>query len=402
MVNALVSTAETIRILVVDDSPPVRLIIASTLRKLGYDVVEAADGDQAYAMLQDQHIRMVVSDWMMPGMDGPALCRKVRESDDLGRYIYFMLVSTRDTNADYIEGMDAGADDFFSKPIDATELRVRMRAGVRVLQLEMRLAERNRRLTLAYEQMREDLDAAGRIQRSLLPDGSLRLEHVECEWCFVPSMLVSGDELNFFQLDERHVGFYNLDVAGHGVQAAMMSVTLSRLLSPTAVGGLLRSGPDAIASPASVARALNGQFQITPEQSMYFTMIYGVLELETGVIRFIQAGHTNPIVGTRSGVRLLTESCPPIGFIPDIDFVNQELVLRPGERLYVYTDGITECEDPTGQAFGEERLCNLLAGNREASLSTTLQSVERELYAWRGSEAEGFRDDISMLAIEYR
>jgi phosphoserine phosphatase RsbU/P len=395
------------RILIVDDAEPMRMLLAHTLNQMGYAVQQAEDGEDAYEKLVSGGVQMVVSDWMMPRLDGPSLCRRLRETD-LGRYIYFILVSARGSSADMVEGMEAGADDFLSKPIDPNELRVRIRAGERILDLERRLAERNLVLTEAYELIRKDLDAAARVQRSLLPNTALKLEQVEFAWSFLPSLFVSGDELNFFRLDAEHVGFYNLDVAGHGVPAAMMSVTLSRLLSPLPSTGLLkRTGPGAlpyrIESPAEVARSLNEQFQITAENSAYFTLVYGILHLPTGRVRLVQAGHPHPILLCADGsLRPLTDGDPPIGMMPDVLYADREIMLQPGDRLFIHSDGITECEDPNGSQFGEPRLSAFLQTVRGTRLDATLRALEQELRTWRGPAAHGFHDDISMLAFQYR
>jgi sigma-B regulation protein RsbU (phosphoserine phosphatase) len=176
------------RVLVADDSEPVRLLLASMLEALGYEVVEAQDGGEAYASVLAGRIQIVVSDWQMPGLDGLSLCRKLRGAG-LDYYVFFILVSVRDSPSHYLEGMDAGADDFLFKPVDIDQLRVRLRAGRRLLELERKLAERNRELTLAYEQIKKDMAAASRMhelleeRRDLPPQQTLdSLQNTLCQW----------------------------------------------------------------------------------------------------------------------------------------------------------------------------------------------------------------------------
>src|SRR5688500_8310022 len=114
-----------IRVLVADDSEPVRLLLAAMLDSLGYEVIEAQDGNEAYSSALAGRIQMVVSDWQMPGLDGLALCRKLRGAG-LDYYTFFILVSVRDSSTHYLQGMDAGADDFLFKPVDLDQLRVRL------------------------------------------------------------------------------------------------------------------------------------------------------------------------------------------------------------------------------------------------------------------------------------
>lgn len=177
-----------IRVLVADDSEPVRLLLAAMLESLGYEVIEAQDGNEAYARALAERIQMVVSDWQMPGLDGLALCRKLRGAG-LDYYTFFILVSVRDSSMHYLQGMDAGADDFLFKPVDLDQLRVRLRAGERVLELERKLAERNRELLLANERIKKDMEAAARLselldeRRNEAPQDILQsLETTLCEW----------------------------------------------------------------------------------------------------------------------------------------------------------------------------------------------------------------------------
>jgi len=163
------------KILLVDDDPAVRAVPGLFLRKWGYDVIEAADGEQALQILQRERIGLVISDWVMPNLSGIDLCRKIRAGDS-DHYTYLILCTTKGEKADLIEGMEAGADEFLVKPISKEEMKVRVRAGERVLKLERGLAERNRelrginsQLQTAYARIEGDLKAAAWMQASLLP-----------------------------------------------------------------------------------------------------------------------------------------------------------------------------------------------------------------------------------------
>ncbi|MCZ7624442.1 MAG: response regulator [Candidatus Methylomirabilis sp.] len=219
------------RILIVDDDVDMRRLLLGILQRWGYDVVPASDGAEAWDILQNQSISFVITDWIMPNLDGLKLCRRIREGR-LDRYIYIILLTAKNSKDELIKGMEAGADDFLIKPFNVGELKVRIRAGERIVSLEHNLEEQNRKLQEAYSRIREDLDAAVAMQRSLLPNHTLVVPGFAFEWMFAPCHFVAGDIFNVFQLDDHRVGFYILDVAGHGIPAAMLSVTLSTLLSP--------------------------------------------------------------------------------------------------------------------------------------------------------------------------
>jgi two-component system NtrC family sensor kinase len=134
------------KVLIAEDDGVSQRILRAYLEKWGYEVVVACDGDEAWTLFQQDDFPLVITDWMMPGMDGVDLIRRIRECDRPSGYVYTMLVTARTQKEDLVEGMDAGADDFVTKPFDRDELRVRLREGERVVRLERAVAEQNREL----------------------------------------------------------------------------------------------------------------------------------------------------------------------------------------------------------------------------------------------------------------
>lgn len=201
------------RILVVDDDRVNRQIISHHLTASGYEVVACADGEAAWEIIGSEEISLVVTDWIMPRMDGIELCHKIRQTH-FDRYIYTIIVTSKDEQQDLIHGMDAGADDFLVKPVNREVLGACIRAGERILALERRLEERNRklkesrdRLQHAYSIMQKDLEAAARVQKSLIPRKSTVHPGVRFHWMFQPCAHVAGDIFNCFSMDENHLGF---------------------------------------------------------------------------------------------------------------------------------------------------------------------------------------------------
>ena len=140
------------QILIAEDDPTSRLLLAATLERMGFDVVVAAGGTEAWEALQQEDCpQLAVLDWMMPGMDGVEVCRRVREDPAL-RHLYLIILTTRTSREDLVRGLDSGADDYLSKPFDRNELQARIRVGLRVVQLQGDLAERVRELEAALVQ----------------------------------------------------------------------------------------------------------------------------------------------------------------------------------------------------------------------------------------------------------
>jgi sigma-B regulation protein RsbU (phosphoserine phosphatase) len=386
-------------------------MLGRSLKKWGYDVLAVDNIEEASAVILRDSIQFVLTDWVMPGGDGPTLCRRIRELN-LPFYIYIILVTSLEGSQSLVEGMDAGADDFIHKPIQMDELLARIRAGERVLQLERSLYERNvelealsNNLLAAQNIINADLKVAEKIQRKLLPTRSSSLLGVSMDGLFCPSSHVSGDIYNFFRLDEQRIGFYSIDVAGHGVAAAMMSLTLSQLLIPEIKPGnplkyLLPVSPYyCIASPASlVVDMLNQQFQTDATDTLYFTMIYGVIDIATQTIDICQAGHPTPIYLPKAGpAQFIGDGGFPVGITLMAEYESMAVPYQMGDRLFFYSDGITECMDNQDEMYGQERLLAFVEETRALPIEEVLSLLEQRMVAWRGSKK--FDDDISMLAI---
>ncbi|MEZ3498472.1 PP2C family protein-serine/threonine phosphatase [Pantoea sp. KPR_PJ] len=387
-------------VLIVDDALLYRRLLAGLLRQWGYRIYEAENGEQALALLAQETVSLVISDWEMPIMDGLTLCHEIRQQVQ-DRYIYIIVLTARDSVEDLRVGFAAGADDFLPKPVNQVELRARLHAGERILQLEASLASKNRRLSEALAQIEQDLQAAATLQRSILPPHHLCQGDYFADWLFMPSAWVSGDLFHLFPLNEKAVGFYCVDVAGHGVTAAMMSVAVARqFLHGRTVDPFLFDGA-ALTPPAQVVRLLNERFCAQhSDVTSYFTLVYGVLDRHSGEGRLCQAGHPTPLVVSTTGeVRGIGQGGPPVGLFDHLDWEESAFHLAPGERLCLYSDGISECESGEGEMFGAARLRTLLASLHDQPLATLLARVEQSLTQWRGAAASA-ADDISLLVIE--
>ncbi len=391
-------------VLIVEDSPVYRRLLARMLAQWGYTVSEAENGVAALDILANQPVSLVISDWEMPEMDGLSLCREIR-SRQFGHYVYVILLTAREAPDDLTLGFDAGADDFLSKPVEQSELRARLHAGARVLSLESTLAARNARLSEALRQIEQDLEVAARIQQSVLPVHQQRHQDYFSDWIFLPSAWVSGDIFNVFPLD-NHLGFYCVDVSGHGVGAAMMSLAVARqFLHGRAVERFLFIADNEVASPAEVVRILNGRFcSDEVEIVSYFTMIYGVIDLATGEGRLCQAGHPTPFIVTPEGeARTVGNGGAPVGLMPDLCWTDVNFSLAAGERLCLFSDGITECENLVGEQFGQMRLQASLQAGAGLTLNELLPQFARHLVHWRSGDNKeplAMADDVSLLVIE--
>lgn len=390
-------------ILLVEDSPSLLFRLSMLLNQFGYQVITAEDGQQAWEILQQRDdIHLVLTDWKMPHMDGLQLCQAIRQAPS-SHYIYIILLTSKDDKTDVVAGMEAGADDYLTKPVNNNELRVRLNAGQRILKLEQTLAEHNNKLQSAYKQISQDLQFAAKMQQALLPPSGT-LTGIKFDWLFRPSHFVAGDMFNFFELDEQYVAFYQLDVSGHGVGPALLSFTLYHHITnqPRQAGLLMQPQGEGYQPipPQDVLYKLNNYFQNYADSSLYFTIIYGYLHKPTGELQLAQAGHPNPIYLSHASrlARKCGEGGFPVGMLPNIDYDNVTLHLQPGDRLFIYSDGITECMNQDNSCFSEDRLIALLENTQDQPLAKVLQQIGNTLQEWHAQEL--FDDDITLLAME--
>lgn len=255
------------------------------------------------------------------------------------------------------------------------------------------------------ERARRELTAAARIQESLLPHRLPTIPGIRTAWVFRPCRELAGDNLNILPLGEHHVGLYVLDVSGHGVAAALLAVIAQRLLSPAAGRDSLlhRRGAGArgadVTAPAQVARRLDRRIRPHLLPGQYLTLIYGVLDRRTREFRFSSAGHWGPIHVPRGGpARLLHARGFPVGVMEDVTYEEHTVTLAPGDRLYLYSDGLPEATDPDGEQFDYPRIIGALERERRAPLATGLARLLERVREWRGRP--GLEDDLSVLALE--
>ena len=398
-------------ILVVDDSRAQRRVVSASLKRWGYRVLEADSGDSALALLREQEIEIVLSDWMMPGMDGPELCRRFRGLDR-EHYGYFILLTSKTGKEDVALGLDVGADDFLSKPVAPDELRARIAAGERILQMARELTEKNDLLssTLAelqaiYDSLDRDLIEARRLQQSLVPERYRDFGRGRMALLMRPSGHVGGDLVGHFRINENKLAVYSIDVSGHGVASALMTARLASYLSGTSPEQNVAIAADELGlftmrPPEQVCAMLNELLLREMETDLYFTMVLAEIDLLTGDVRMAQAGHPCPAVQSASGeVRFVGSGGLPIGLIPGASYEAEEFTLAPGERFLLYSDGLTECAGPNGRQLEEGGLAQIIEASRDLGGSKFLDSLLWDLEQF--AESSEFGDDVSGVFFEY-
>ncbi|WP_421998537.1 PP2C family protein-serine/threonine phosphatase [Roseovarius confluentis] len=394
------------RVLVVDDSRLQRRIITAALSRLGLDVAEAGSGTEALAICEAVPPDLVISDWMMPGMNGLELCRAFRAlpREDYG---YFILVTSKSEKEEVALGLEAGADDFLTKPINPGELRARIAAGDRIVRMQRELSETNRlvRETLEelqglYESLDNDLIEAKKPQQSLISERFRDLGPAQ-----VSLLLRSAAHVGVFPVSETRIGLYAIDVSGHGVSSALMTARLAGYLSSTSPeqNVALAQGPDGFLPrpPDEVLADLNQMFLGEIETELYFTMLLADADLATGRVTMAQAGHPCPAIQRADGrVEIKGPGGLPVGLIDGATYERFDVQLYPGDRLLLHSDGVDECVDGTGRLLGEDGVRRILQELRQTEGMAFLESVIWKLAEYAGRD--DFDDDVSAALLEFK
>ena len=265
-----------------------------------------------------------------------------------------------------------------------------------------KIENQNQALARANQRMKRDLDAAARVQRTLLPEGFPEIPGWNFAWSYRPCDELGGDALNIIRINNALIALFVLDVSGHGVPAALLSVAATRSLYPGAGGAAsLVAGPGAnpeAVDPAQVASRLNALYPMESNGNHYFTMIYGLLDIFTRRLRFTVAGHPGPILAHQGNrpTRLKVSNFP-IGIMDEAEYDESVIDLQPGDRLFFHSDGLTEEVNAQDEEFGDERLLGAIADGQALGLNNTVESLVRKVIAWRGEDH--LKDDVSILAI---
>jgi phosphoserine phosphatase RsbU/P len=397
-------------VLVVDDSRAQRHIVSMQLRRWGYRVTECETAVAAMVLCQAVDVDIIISDWMMPGMTGLEFCKEFRA---LGRenYGYFVLLTSKSEKTEIADGLEAGADDFLTKPVASNELRARLRAGERMLAMQAELLAKNKvivstlvELQKLYDSLDRDLIEARKLQQTLIRDRVRDYGWAQVSLILRNSGRVGGDLVGSFRVDDDRVVVYSIDVSGHGVASAMMTARLAGFLTGSSPEQNLafQTGPDGdhvLLPPAAVVERFNRLMLEEIQAEQYFTMALALIDRRTGLLDLVQAGHPHPMLIRNDGqVEKLGQGGLPVGLVPEAGFDQIRVRIAPGDRLVLFSDGFTECPLPSGQDFGEDGLIESLTKSAHLSGSDLLEAMVWDLTHASGSDS--FPDDVSGIVLD--
>jgi len=383
-----------IKILSVDDEVDLELLLTQyfrrKIRKGEYEFYFAHNGLEALkVMLEHPDIDIILSDINMPEMDGLTLLARINEMRRPG--LKCIMVSAYGDMDNIRQAMNSGAFDFATKPIDLDDLQRTIDKAVEQIAY-VKEAEKERG---ELRDLHSDLSVAREIQHAILPrEFRLKMplaDTIDLNASMEAAKDVGGDFYDFFRIDDTHLGFTMADVSGKGIPAAIFMAVSRTLIKATGMHNL---------SSAAVMKDANNMLASESLDSMFVTVFYGVMDLETGRIDYTNAGHNQPYVLHPDGVveKLPTQGNMALGAFEGLPYTSGEVTLAPGDILVTYTDGVTEAENESHEQFGEEALETLLPNYVTASAAGMVEGIRSQVQNFAGEAPQS--DDITVLVIK--
>jgi len=387
-----------VKILIADDDSIPRRLLHAALVKAGHEVVSTCDGTEAWQVLQCADApRLVILDWLMPGMDGVEVCRRVRQRDT-APYSYLILLTSKDRKEDLIAGLEAGADDYLTKPFDPQELQVRLRTGQRILDLQTALLTSLDQLEHAHQR---EVEIGAKIQQTLL-FGQLphAVEGARFAALTIPSQHVDGDFFDFFQHSAHCFDIIVGDVMGKGVPAALLGAALKSSFPRALSRLLISSARSALPEPEEIVmlvqREVAKQFI---DLGVFATLCYARLDVGQRRLTLVDCGHTKTIHFRRhtGDCAILQGDNMPLGFSAQEIYQQVSFPITVGDVLVFYSDGLTEARNTAGEFFGVERLMEVVQTYHHLDPAQLIDAIREAVRVFSG--AETCTDDLTCVAI---
>jgi sigma-B regulation protein RsbU (phosphoserine phosphatase) len=371
------------RVLVVDDDPVFRYMIAGVLEMAGYKVETAENGSAALDMLalKSTHpvFDLIVSDMNMPIMNGMELIQRIRRS---GFELPVIVLTGVNEISIAIEAIRSGANDYLLKDENIQDTII---LSVEKVMDKYRLQQENVQvlvdLAAKNERLENEKILAQKVQRNILPH-TLNFAGVEIDTLYQASDQIGGDFYDAWET-QLSVHFILGDVSGHSISSALMMATCK---------GILRSFGQTVYTPIDVVKATNRMLcEMIGEAGMFISLVYVNFRRKEEEVQIISCGHNPVFLMNSGGIHVIQSTGPVLGWDPEDDWEVESHPFKPGDRLFLYTDGLIEAKNSSGEEFGEERLKSLLEKD-----CYSVNEIFGEAAAFCSSN---FPDDIALLAI---
>jgi len=377
------------QILVVDDDAVSRKILAQLLASAGLQCHECEDGTEALELIRAKQPSLLLLDFDMPGLNGAEVLKSLRSDKDPAiAQIPAIMLTGHGSEESEVRCLQAGADDFVTKPVNAAVLRARIETQLRLRSMRRQLERQNNELEEWRRNLERDLAAAQLTQQSLIPQKPPIIAGWEVAACYRPVIQVGGDIYGWLRMKDGRILFWIADGTGHGAAAALLT-TLAKLL--------FHHGSGEHDSPARVMEAVNNDFRSIFGGRSFMTAMCVAVDPATGRATIVGAGHPPVLIARRGGgTGSIASVAPPLGLIEHPEFTETIVDLDLGDAFLLYTDGLFGAARGERLRLTPERLEKMLdhsAPNAEALLRGILNQAVPE----NGKDA--LPDDLAALAV---
>jgi sigma-B regulation protein RsbU (phosphoserine phosphatase) len=376
-------------ILVADDDTTSRKLLVRILSRAGFACMQASDGIEALKSLRVATPSLLLLDFDMPGMDGAQVLKQLRKDGDasIAQLPTIMLTGHGGEESEVL-CLEAGADDFVTKPINQAVLRARIETQLRLRSMRIQLQQQNDELEAWRRNLERDLAAARLTQQSLIPQKPPVLPGWDIAACYRPVIQVGGDIYGWLRLADGRTLFWMADATGHGASAALLT-TLAKLL--------FHHGSVEHSEPVEIMEAVNNDFRSIFGARSFMTAMCVALDPTTGRASVVGAGHP-PLLVARSGGRTeaILSSAPPLGLLERSVFLETNIGLEPGDAFFLYTDGLYASGHDKNRRLSSERLGEMLQPIPATARALLTRVVEQAAMSDGGTPAP---DDVAAVAV---
>ena len=372
------------RILVVDDVEENVYLLQLTLAQLGHEIVPAYNGPDALEIARKEDVDLVLLDVMMPRMSGLEVASLLKENERTKHVPIIFLTAQKKNAEDIAEGLEAGADEYITKPFHHAELVARVNSMLRVKTLYDQVSEAKRTIE-------EELRTAKVVQSSLLPTRFPYPDRIRFSACYKATSSIGGDYYDVFDYGSGKIGMMIADVSGHGPSAALIVSMIKSLLNA-------HHAPSA--SPEKIVRNLNDQLiRIIPDER-YVTLFFGTMDLQNETLTYVRAGHPFPFLLREEdgSIENLTAGGEFVGLFNDFDIEQETVGISRGDRLLMYSDGLIEVIDEDNNLFGVSRLRRSLEARFDERGDDLLEGLLADANSFNADAAPS--DDVAILLAE--
>jgi sigma-B regulation protein RsbU (phosphoserine phosphatase) len=374
------------QILIVDDDAASRKLLSRMLSSAGYTCREADNATDALNLVHQEQPAILLLDFKMPRIDGAEALKRLRADPNpaIAQMPVIMLTGYGESE---VQCLNAGANDFVIKPINAEVLRARIETQLRLHSLRAQLQQQNQELEAWRRDLELDLAAARLTQQALIPQKTPTLAGWEIAACYRPLIEVGGDIYGWLPIKHDRWLFWIADATGHGAAAALMT-TLAKLL--------FHHGHAEHERPAAIMQAVNNDLRGIFGGRSFMSAMCVALDPKSGQASVVGAGHP-PLLVTRfgRGTEAIAASAPPLGLVEQSNFTETALELNPGDAFTLYTDGLFGGAKNGGQPSTPTQLAGMInpfATSAEALLELMLKAAARDT-------AESRPDDVAALVV---